>query len=109
MINGGQVTWTINHGTPYTVMGLRNGIVAGYSANGNNLIVENITMNDDRNNTEYRCMITTMMILRQSGPTILYVAGEYQYSILLLETIKFHITLTAYAKIDFLNLINTFH
>ena len=77
-----QVAWTINHGTPYALMGLLNGIVTGYSANGNNLIVENIMMNDDRNNTEYRCVIITQgtrIILRQSDPTILYVAGEYQY------------------------------
>ena len=80
-----QVAWTINHGTPYTLSGLRNGIVTGYSANGNNLIVENIMMNDDRNNTEYRCVIITQgttTILRQSDPTILYVVGEYQFSIL---------------------------
>ena len=81
--NNEQVAWIIMHGTPYTVMGLRNDIVAGYSANGNNLIVENITMNDSRNNTEYRCVIitqgTTTPILRQSDPTTLHVAGEYQY------------------------------
>ena len=80
-----RVAWTINHGTPYTVSGLRNGIVAGYSTNGNNLIVENIMMNDDRNNTEYRCVITTQgttTILRQSDPTILYVAGEYHCKIM---------------------------
>ena len=79
--NNEQVAWTINHGTPHTVSALRNGIVTGYSANGNNLIVENITMNDDRNNTEYRCVIITQgtTILHQSDPTILYVAGEYTY------------------------------
>ena len=78
------VAWTINHGIPHTVSGLQNGRVAGYSANGNNLIVENIMMNDDRNNIEYRCVIITTgttTILRQSDPTVLYVAGEYQYSI----------------------------
>ena len=82
--NNEQVAWTINHGTPYTVMGLRNGIVTGHSSNGNNLIVENIMMNDDRNNTEYRCVIITAgttTIQRQSNPTILRVAGEYQYSV----------------------------
>ena len=59
---------------------LFNGIEAGYNISGNNLIVENIMMNDDRNNTEYRCVIITQgttTILRQSDPTILYVAGEY--------------------------------
>ena len=77
-----QVAWTINHGGLYTPSALRNGIVAGYSANGNNLIVENIMVNDDRNNTEYRCVIIrqgTATILRLSDTTILYVAGEYQY------------------------------
>ena len=76
-----QVAWTINHGTPYRAIGLRNGRVAGYSANGTNLIVKNIMMNDDRNNTEYRCVIIrySYSIIRQSDPAILYVAGEYQY------------------------------
>ena len=41
------VAWTINHGTPYRVSSLCNGIVAGYSVSGNNLIVENIMMDDD--------------------------------------------------------------
>ena len=81
--NNEQVAWTINSGTPYTVSGLRNGIAAGYSTNGNNLIVENIMMNDDRNNTEYRCVIITTQgtttIIRESDPTILFVAGEYIY------------------------------
>ena len=79
------VAWTINHGTPYGLLALHNGIAAGYSVNGNNLIVENIMVNDDRNNTEYRCVIitqgtTTTTILRQSDSTILHVAGEYQYT-----------------------------
>ena len=66
---------------PYTVMSLQNGIRDGYSRSGNNLIVENIMMNDDRNNTEYRCVITTQdttAVLRESDPAFLYVAGEYQ-------------------------------
>ena len=80
--NSEAVAWTINHGTPYTVSGLLNGIVAGYSSNWNNLIVQNIMMNDDRNKTQYRCVIITVgttTILRSSDTTILYVAGEYQY------------------------------
>ena len=80
--NNEAVAWTIIYGTPYVLSGLRNGIVVGYSTNGNNLILENIMMNDDRNNTEYRCMIIrqyTTTRLRQSEPTILYVAGEYQF------------------------------
>ena len=80
------VAWTINHVGPYGTNSLENGIVAGYSANWNNLIVESIMINDNRNNTEYRCVITTQgttTILRQSDPTILYVAGEYISTILL--------------------------
>ena len=71
---------------PYGTNSLQNGIVTGYSANlKNNLIVKNIMMNDVRNNTEYRCVIittqgTTTITIRQSDPTILYVAGEYEYA-----------------------------
>ena len=70
----------------YGTNSLQNGRVTGYSANLNNsLIVKNIMMNDDRNNTEYRCVImttqgATAIIIRQSDPSILYVAGEYEYS-----------------------------
>ena len=76
------VAWLVNHGGPYGVSAIRNGIWAGYSANGNNLLVESIMMNDIRNRSDHRCVITTTgttTILRQSDPTILYVAGEYQY------------------------------
>ena len=74
------VAWLINHGGPYGVNAILNGLQAGYSTNRNNLIVENITTNDGRNNTEYSCVIITQdatTILRQSDRTILYVAGEY--------------------------------
>ena len=76
------VAWIVNHMGPHGVNSLRNGIETGYSTNGNNLIVENIMMNDDRNDTEHRCVIITQgttTILRQSNQTFLYVAGEYQY------------------------------
>ena len=66
----------------YEVDALQNGIRAGYNSNGNNLIVENIMMNDSRNNTEYSCVIITQdtkIMLHRSDPTILYVAGEYKY------------------------------
>ena len=47
-------------------------------------------MNDDRNDTEYSCVIvsstvsqpTITNIIDESDTTILYVAGEYQYSLL---------------------------
>ena len=71
---------------PYEVNTLRNkslnGTLAGYSSKGNNLIVENITMIDARNGSNFSCVINiTTALLRQSYPTTLYVAGEYQCSI----------------------------
>ena len=69
---------------PYRRNALRNGILAGYRVNGNNLLVQDIVMNDDRNDSDYRCaivpaqgMITLADIIIASDPTILYVAGEY--------------------------------
>ena len=85
--SGGQTAaWIINH-VVYTVQQLHNDIVTGYSSNGNNLTIENIIMNDDRNNTQYICGIvpstvsnpTLADIVDESEPIILYVAGEYQY------------------------------
>ena len=65
---------------PYEVSALRNGLngtLAGYSSNGNNLIVQKIIMNDVRNESNFSCVINiTTAILRQSYPTILYVAGK---------------------------------
>ena len=80
--------WIINH-VAYTVQGLRNGILTGYSSNGSNLIIENIIMNDDRNDTEYSCVTVWATIspprlsdiLVESDLTILYVAGEYTVSV----------------------------
>ena len=47
-------------------------------------------MNDDRNDTEYSCVTiqstvsqpSAADIIDESDPTILYVAGEYQYIII---------------------------
>ena len=84
---GGQTAaWIINDGRPYTVQLLHNGKETGYSSNGNNLIIENIMINDDRNVTEYSCVTISSTvsqpsvadIIDESDPTILYVAGEYQ-------------------------------
>ena len=88
--SGGQTAaWFINNHVLYTVQQLDNGILTGYSTNGNNLIIENIMMNDDRNDTEYSCVIVPSTvsqpllidIIDESDPTILYVAGEYQYTL----------------------------
>ena len=89
MTSGSQTTgWLVNNMGPYRINFFRSGILTGHSAtlDSNNLIVENIIMNDDRNGSEYRCvigpaqgMITVADIIDESDPTILYVAGEYWY------------------------------
>ena len=90
--NSGSLTtgWLVNNVGPYRISRLRSGILTGHSAtlDSNNLIVENIMMNDDRNGSDYRCvivpaqgMITVAKITDESDPSILYVAGEYHYSI----------------------------
>ena len=77
--------WAVNGEGPYRITMLRSGILTGYTAtvDSNNLIVENIMMNDVRNDSEYRCviipaqgMITFADIIDESDPTTLYVAGE---------------------------------
>ena len=73
-----SVSWLINDMGPYEVTALLNGTLTGYSSNDNNLIVQNVTMNDVRNGSNYNCVINiTTAILLQSYPTTLYVAGEY--------------------------------
>jgi len=78
-----EARWEINHRL-YGINALFHGLVPGYSANVNkaNIIVENIMMNDDRNGTEYRCVLFNNMgtRLNESYPIILYVVGEYQYN-----------------------------
>ena len=77
--------WIINNRVVSTVWQLHHGIRTGYNSNGNNLIIENIMMNDDRNDTEYSCVIVSSTvsnptfadILDESDSTFLYVAGEY--------------------------------
>ena len=85
----GSVAWIINSMTPYGLSTIRNGIVPGYTntLGSNNLIIENIMTNDDRNDTEYQCVILPVVmrendtvmteITQRSNTTILYVAGEY--------------------------------
>ena len=85
--SGSQIAaWIIDNGGPYTVQQLHSGILTGYSTNGSSLIIENIMMNDDRNDTEYSCGTvsstvsnpTVTDIMNESNAIILYVAGEYQ-------------------------------
>ena len=75
--------WIINH-MFYTAQQLRHDILTGYSTNGNNLTIENIMMNDGRNDTEYQCgtisstanQPTEANIVDKSHPILLYIAGE---------------------------------
>ena len=62
---------------------LRNGLVDGYSAMlfSANLIVEDIIMNDARNNSDFTCVVVSQndTILNRSNPITLHIAGEYKY------------------------------
>jgi len=78
--------WLINNSMgPYRINSIRIGILSGHTAtfDSNNLIVENIMMNDDRNGSYYGCVIVPAQgtislanIIEESDPTILYVAGK---------------------------------
>ena len=74
---------------PHGINAIRSGILIGYTTtlDGSNLIVENIMINDSRNGSKYICVIVPAQgtaiaadIIVESDPTILYVAGEYHYS-----------------------------
>ena len=76
----------MNNEGPYRISSLRSGILIGHTAtlDSNNLIVENIMMNDARNDSEYQCvivpaqgMVTFADIIDESDPIFLYVTGEY--------------------------------
>ena len=76
----------MNNVGPYGIHSLRSGILPGHSATlgSSNLIVENITMNDARNGSDYTCvvipnryMVTVANIMKESNPIILNVMGEY--------------------------------
>ena len=81
--------WIVNNGGPYKIISIYGDTLTGYNANidGGNLIVENIMMNDNRNGSEYECVIahlpadpedviTLADIINKSDPTYLYVAGK---------------------------------
>ena len=81
----GSVAWVINGRQPYGLSAIRNGIVSGYASDlgSNNLIITSIMMDDDRNDTEYQCVIAipgatpnTLVAIERGNVTILYVPGE---------------------------------
>ena len=55
-----------------------NGEPPGHSTTGNNIIVQDIVMDDDRNGSIYVCVIPQVPPTPDitSDPTVLYVAGE---------------------------------
>ena len=79
--------WIINNGIPHGLPAIRGNIVPGYNATfgSNNLIIENIKINDDRNGSEFRCVTiprgtnnpSAADVINESDPTTLYVAGEH--------------------------------
>ena len=74
-----EVAWTVNHKGPYRLNALHNELLSGYNVNGSNLVVEGIMINDNRNDTEYRCVVVlqgTATIQRESSVTILFVTGK---------------------------------
>ena len=70
----------------YLVEQLHTGVLIGYSTSGNDLIIANIKMNDDRNNAVYSC-VTSSSPSQPSNTNILYVAGECQYNIVMMLNI----------------------
>ena len=77
------MAWLVNNSMgPYRMNAMRSGILSRHTATlgSNNLIVQNIMINDDRNGSDYRCVIvpaqgrlTLADIIKESD---LYVAGE---------------------------------
>ena len=76
--NDATIVWLIDHSGPYGVNALLNGLVPGYSAtvHTTDLIIENIMMNDYRNDSEFWCMILQNTTIR-GGRILLYVAGKH--------------------------------
>ena len=81
--------WLVNNMGPYKINAIHHGILSGHNASmdGGNLMVQNITTNDNRSGSEYICVIipaegsvTIADIIYWSDPTFLYVSGEYRHT-----------------------------
>ena len=73
------IGWLVDHTGPYGVNSLLSGVLDGYSASVNttSMIILNIMMNDNRNGTEYQCVIIGTMPREESDTVFrLHVAGE---------------------------------
>ena len=81
--NTQNIRWLVGGEGPYGANSLFSGILTGYSANldTTSIIIQNITMNDSRNGTEYQCVTASNLnVIQKEGDTVqLYVAGEYQH------------------------------
>jgi len=74
----GGTAWRVNGRGPYGISALRNGIISGHSSYGRNIIVKNVMLNDIRNGTWYKCVVTQGdLILNESSATHLFIAGEF--------------------------------
>ena len=70
---------------PYELSAIRGGIVSACTNKlcSNNVIISTIITDDDRNDTEYQCVIaipgtspSTLQLIKKGNVSILYVAGE---------------------------------
>ena len=70
--------WSINNSVPISRSSLFFGMQTGYNVSGSNLVVENITLNDVRNGSQYRCVSFQEPPAQdiESDPTFLYIAGK---------------------------------
>ena len=81
--------WLVNNMGPYRINAIRNGILIGHTGtwDNSNLIVENIMMNDGRNDSVYSCVVipaggivTFGDIIDESDPFFLYIPGTYVHT-----------------------------
>ena len=79
--NTQTIGWLVGGGGPYGINSLSNRVLVGYSAHthSTSIIIQNITMNDSRNGTEYQCVtIINDNVIQLRSDTVfqLHVAGE---------------------------------
>ena len=93
-MTGGVPAWRVN-GVTYPLSDLFIGQLAGHNSTGNNIIVEDIMMNDDRNGSVYICIIlqTPPTPDIESDPTTLYVAGEIAFDVITYIYMYIYITI----------------
>ena len=70
-VTNGVPGWRVN-GTAYLLTDIANGVLAGHSRTGTNILV-----NSPKNSTEYICILPTINNETRSDPAYIIVAGEY--------------------------------